>query len=155
MKLSRFRRKNFTSLKKRKSAKRRRQTKRTPTKKFNIRKRYYMRGGAGYMLTLNQKDINELKGCKDLFDYTKTQIKAGMGLERIEEAPGAPGAFIIRSADGYDTGYYIYEKENPDTYGTALSIYNSGRPFDWVKPEIISTGDRPTRESDRGFDSGR
>ena len=147
MKLSRFRRKNFTSLKKRKSAKRRRQTKRRPTKKFNIRKRYYMRGGTGYMLTLNQKDINDLKGCKDLFDYTKTQIKAGMGLEHI------PGAFIIRSADG--SGYYIYEKDNPDTYGTALSVYNSGRPLDWVKPEIMSTGDRPTRESDRGFASGR
>jgi hypothetical protein len=147
MKLSRFRRKSFTSMKKRKSTKRRRQTKRRPTKKFNIRKRYYMRGGAGDMLTLNQEDITALIACKDLFEYTKTKIKAGMGLEHI------PGAFIIRSADG--SAYYIYEKDNPDTYGTALSIYNSGRPFDWVKPEIISTGDGRTRESDRGFDSGR
>jgi hypothetical protein len=147
MKLSRFRRKNFTSLKKRKSAKRRRQTKTRPTKKFNIRKRYYIRGGAGYMLTLNQKDINDLKGCKDLFDYTKTQIKAGMGLEHI------PGAFIIRSADG--AAYYIYQKDNPDTYGTAANIYNSSRPSDWVKPEIISTGDSSARDRDRAYDTGR
>lgn len=146
MKLSRFRRKNFTSLKKRKSTKKRRQTKRRPMKKFNIRKTHHMRGG-GMAIILTEQDITDLKNCKDLFDYTKTKIKAGMRLEHIS------GAFVIRSEDG--TGYYIYEKENPDTYGTALTIYNSGRPFDWVKPEIISTGDRSTRESDRGFDSGR
>ena len=87
MKLSRFRRKNFTPLKKRKSSKRRRQIKRRPTKKFNIRKTHNMKGGGGEaepeaepearkMAILNKEDIARIKAMKGWRDSIQDKIDA-------------------------------------------------------------------------------
>lgn len=106
-------------------------------------------GGKGEMLTLNQDDITALKACEDIPKYIKTNITAGMGLEHIPET----NVFKIHTQTR--TTMQISQKENRDTYKTALNIYNSGRQLDQVKPEIIYTVNRPYRGSDRGFDEGR
>jgi hypothetical protein len=131
MKLSRFRRKSFTSLKKRKSTKKRRQTKRRPMKKFNIRKTHHMRGGGeGEMVILTEQDIKDIKACRDIFDYIKTNIAVEMGIEHIPDTK----TFKIHTQT---STMYIFQKENPDTYGTLLTIYNNGTPIPVPPPPKI------------------
>jgi hypothetical protein len=150
MNLSRFRRKSFISLKKRRQTKRR-QTKRRQTKKFNIRKRYHMRGGTwqwpwstpagegpageepkgqGWMVILTEQDIITIKDSNDIFPYVKTNIANGMGLEHNPDA----NIFSIHKTDGTMT-MSIYRTYNPNTYGTLLNIYNSGKSIPVTAPK--------------------
>ena len=121
MKLSRFRRKNFTPLKKRKSSKRRRQIKRRPTKKFNIGKTHNMRGGT-LMAILNTENTAAIKDLADWPPNMKSEInEIQAGISGIEYESDSK-KYVIHTTPY--TRINITKKIFPNIYEQVSKIYN-------------------------------
>ena len=128
MNLLKFRRKNFASLKKRKSTKRkstkRKSTKRKSIKKFSIRKNT-LYGGGGKMAVLSDDDVKQIKAMSDvdLPRWLKDEITVGkgMGVSPDEDQQGK----FIRIYKGPGTSSFVNETARPTAYEFLLNIYNN------------------------------
>ena len=128
MNLLKFRRKNFASLKKRKSTKRkstkRKSTKRKSIKKFSIRKNT-LYGGGDKMAVLSDDDVKKIKAISDveLPQWLKDQITpgVGMGISPDEDAQGK----LIKIHKRPGSTLYVYETVRSTAYEFLLNIYNN------------------------------
>ena len=126
MNLLKFRRKNFASLKKRKSTKRkstkRKSTKRKSIKKFSIRKNT-LYGGGGKMAVLSDDDVKQIKAISDveLPRWLKDEITVGMGISLDEDAQGK----LIKIHKRPGSTLYVSETVRSTAYEFLLNIYNN------------------------------